>query len=550
MHPGYQIFCSYCRNDSACANILEDYLIEKGYTVFPKQLSLKPGEDFSWQSYLSNAKFFLVILSEAAVTDPVLLSQVLFARDQAIKIIPLVIDSCEIPLPIRNIQPLHFADRIISSGELSQVNEIINRILVTQSYNDGSPLRKTLPPRSEVQTAKPAKNVFKTILDSINPFKKTGSKSLEDISIGKKFPGNATSMAQRKPTDFRPGSSSSKPPDLRKTSKAKPAEQSPKGKILYDIPDKMTVNVQHKCIVRIGKNEAIVLDDDTFSPAIKIEDIPVSKVMEVDLLDISAPPRFAITKISSIEQLVEADSFSEWNFMVTPLSSGMFPLLLKASVIKVVDGKERRKELVFEKSVDISAEPVAGVKSEFKEMLTETSVKEMDPPVVFISYAHNDKVYFDIFLQYLKTQSNWTFWTDRNIEIGANWYESIQQSIKDADVAVLLISASFISSAFIKEHEFSKFSELKRQKPAFNFLPILLRDVDFTRWEELASMQLFVAYGDEYGVADKKGEMISFAKLCHFDNNGQLIPNDNLDTYFKNLVKKAEKGWLISAGKT
>ncbi len=43
--------------------------------------------------------------------------------------------------------------------------------------------------------------------------------------------------------------------------------------------------------------------------------------------------------------------------------------------------------------------------------------------------------------------------------------------------------------------------------------------------------------------------MIPFAKLCHFDNNGQLIPNDNLDTYFKNLVKKGEKDWLISAGK-
>lgn len=81
---------------------------------------------------------------------------------------------------------------------------------------------------------------------------------------------------------------------------------------------------------------------------------------------------------------------------------------------------------------------------------------------------------------------------------------------------------------------------MKAGKPEFLFLPVFLRDCDFTRWSDLSNLQLFVAYGDEYGVPDKKGQLIPFASLCRFDNNGQLIPNDNIDTFFKNLVLKAK----------
>ena len=548
MYPQYQICCSYATDDSVCANVLEDYLIKKGYTVFPKQFFLHPGQEYNWETHLRNANLFLVILSEAAVIDSLLLAQISFAKDNDINMLPIVIDNCKIPFLIRNIQSFHLPDGLIATPELSKLNEIISRIIDKQSFTaalQASPM--SVPERKVSTTFRPKnKNVFKTILDSINPFKKTGDTSLKNVPAGRGYSESVPARIQQRRADIPANSPVSKKPGLQKNSKINPTDKSLQGKILYDIPDEMKVNLQHKCVVRIGKNEAIVLDDDSFSPAVKIETIPVSKVMEVDLIDISAPPRFIINKISSVEQLVEADSFSEWSFIVTPLSIGMFRLILKVSVIKVVDGKERRKELVFEKSVNISTQPSSTNEKVFKDLAAEDGVKEMDAPVVFISYAHNDKVYFDIFLQYLQSQSNWTFWTDRNIEIGAGWYQSIQQSVKDANVAVLLISANFISSAFIKEHEVAAFSRLKADKPRFNFLPILLRDVDFTRWQELASMQLFVAYGDEYGVPDKKGELIPFAKLCHFDNNGQLIPNDNLDTYFKNLVKKAEKDWLVS----
>jgi hypothetical protein len=69
-------------------------------------------------------------------------------------------------------------------------------------------------------------------------------------------------------------------------------------------------------------------------------------------------------------------------------------------------------------------------------------------------------------------------------------------------MGVLLVSAFFISSGFIKEHEYQKFSDLKKSKPGFIFLPILLRDVDINRWQSLSQMQFFSADGDNYGFPD------------------------------------------------
>lgn len=331
-----------------------------------------------------------------------------------------------------------------------------------------------------------------------------------------------------------------------------------KGKILYDIPDSMKLNKQQKCMVRIAKDELTAKDSDTFTDAVKVEDIVLSGVMKVELIDIAEPAHFSIKTISSSEQEVDADSYTEWLFWVTPLLSGVFDLILKVSIIKTIDGKERRKDLVFEKAINIAAaddgvpmgaglNPVPAAdtsNNSMKNLADEKNVAVVEPPAVFISYAHKDKIYFDIFSDNLRSQSGWNLWTDRNIEIGTDWFANIQQSIKDSDFAVLLVSADFISSAFIKQNEFAAFMQLEKLKPGFAFLPVLLRDVDFTRWSDLASLQFFVAFGDEYGIPEMRGKMIPFAKLCHFDNSSQLIPNDNIDTYFKNFVAKVDKDWL------
>ncbi|MEO5682774.1 MAG: toll/interleukin-1 receptor domain-containing protein [Chitinophagaceae bacterium] len=436
-----------------------------------------------------------------------------------------------------------------SGKEAAQINSIQRNSQKVTNYPSAA---VAPPPQKKNNTA------TGSLWSKLNPFKK--SRVFEFNEKGKEPAASPPlkHMTRAKPPDS--GISGAAPPEetpqVSPPAALVPAEE---GRILYDIPGTMTVKQQTKCIVRIGENETIVQAAGKFSPAAAIEAVQLSNIMRVDLIDIADLPKFSIKAISEAEQLFDKGSYTEWVFYVTPLEGGVFPLVLKVSIIKIIDGKERRKDLIFEKPVSIVAGPAAPAmiygaalqpagqqtSNTILKNLSAEHVTELDPPNVFISYAHKDKTYFDIFLANLSSQCDWHIWTDKNIEIGSNWFESIQQSMQQSDCAVLLISSDFISSAFIKEHEFTKFNELLTTRPGFVFLPVFLRDCDFTRWQELSKLQLFVANGDEYGIADKKGQLVPFAKLCRFDNNAQLIPNDNIDTYFKNLVLKAKTALIV-----
>ncbi|MBX2844066.1 MAG: TIR domain-containing protein [Flammeovirgaceae bacterium] len=161
-------------------------------------------------------------------------------------------------------------------------------------------------------------------------------------------------------------------------------------------------------------------------------------------------------------------------------------------------------------------------------------------PKAFISYSHKDKRYFKTFTDNLKDQCDWEIWDDRNIEIGSKWREQIKEQVESCNFGILLISPGFLSSEFIKEKEFGEFLKIAQTNPNFRFVPVLLRDCDFTRWEDIAEIQLFVAHGDDYGIRKKEGKQIAFAELCKYDDDG-LVPNSNLDTFLKDLVEKIKK---------
>jgi len=79
-----------------------------------------------------------------------------------------------------------------------------------------------------------------------------------------------------------------------------------------------------------------------------------------------------------------------------------------------------------------------------------------DAPKLFISYAHKDKNWLDqllVHLRPLKQQKKVALWTDREIPIGAEWHAEIESALKDADVAVLLVTPAFIDSGFIHDIE-------------------------------------------------------------------------------------------------
>jgi hypothetical protein len=75
---------------------------------------------------------------------------------------------------------------------------------------------------------------------------------------------------------------------------------------------------------------------------------------------------------------------------------------------------------------------------------------------VFISYSHNDRNWRDALEMHLKPylhDGSIVGWSDRNIAPGSDWFKEIQAALMNSNVAILLVSPSFIASDFIRKHE-------------------------------------------------------------------------------------------------
>lgn len=108
---------------------------------------------------------------------------------------------------------------------------------------------------------------------------------------------------------------------------------------------------------------------------------------------------------------------------------------------------------------------------------------------VFISYSHADQEMckrLEEHLSSLKYSGKVTIWKDQKIAAGANWEDQISTHLNEADVILLLVSASFIASQYCwnKEVEVA----LKRHKTGeARVIPIILRPVD---WQSTPLEQL------------------------------------------------------------
>lgn len=129
-----------------------------------------------------------------------------------------------------------------------------------------------------------------------------------------------------------------------------------KGNILYHIPDVMALQQEARCVVRIAFEEALVRENFEVTEETTIEAIRVAEVMQVEMIDPAQTPRFHIRTISSTEQVIDEDAYTEWVFYVTPLVQGTWPLVLKVAVIELVREKERRREIVLEEQIQILAD--------------------------------------------------------------------------------------------------------------------------------------------------------------------------------------------------
>lgn len=100
---------------------------------------------------------------------------------------------------------------------------------------------------------------------------------------------------------------------------------------------------------------------------------------------------------------------------------------------------------------------------------------------IFISYAHEDQELLEaleIHLSLLKRQNLVGIWYAHDISRGSEWHSQIDRHLDDAQIILLLISPSFLSSDYSYSLEMKRAMEL-HANGRVRVIPIVLRSVDW-----------------------------------------------------------------------
>jgi hypothetical protein len=104
---------------------------------------------------------------------------------------------------------------------------------------------------------------------------------------------------------------------------------------------------------------------------------------------------------------------------------------------------------------------------------------------VFISYSHDDERWrkrLSLHLSVLVQQKLVELWDDAKISPGTPWLAEINEQMRSARVALLLISPSFLTSEFILRHEVPTLFE-RHEASGTTIYPLLVRQC---AWREVA----------------------------------------------------------------
>lgn len=114
-----------------------------------------------------------------------------------------------------------------------------------------------------------------------------------------------------------------------------------------------------------------------------------------------------------------------------------------------------------------------------------TSLTIKNPPMpklnVFISYAHKDEAFkeaLDTHLTMLKRSDKIATWNDRAILAGTEWDDEIKEQLEQAQIIILLVSASFLASKYIWENELTLAMEWHKRKEV-RIVPVFIKPCDW-----------------------------------------------------------------------
>lgn len=135
--------------------------------------------------------------------------------------------------------------------------------------------------------------------------------------------------------------------------------------------------------------------------------------------------------------------------------------------------------------------------------------------LVFISYSHADAKWLTrlrVHLKPLERHGTIVPWDDTKIKPGTEWREEIQNALKRARVAVLLVSADFLASDFIATNELPPLLESAEARGTL-ILPLILNHCRFEKTEGLSRFQAVNNPSKPLATLDHSARAAWFEKL-------------------------------------
>lgn len=174
-------FISYSRVNKDFATKLAKGLRSEGYDIWFDLMDIPPGA--RWDDYVESAlqecPIFMIILTPASIASENVKDEIGYAIDHGKRILPILLEECDVPLRLRRFQYVDFTTKSFDQG-YENAKELLNDHLVS----DSTPIIKAKPEVKEVkaETKKEPANKEKSEAIAAPP---TSKKKAEPVVIEK-----------------------------------------------------------------------------------------------------------------------------------------------------------------------------------------------------------------------------------------------------------------------------------------------------------------------------------------------------------------------------
>lgn len=163
----------------------------------------------------------------------------------------------------------------------------------------------------------------------------------------------------------------------------------------------------------------------------------------------------------------------------------------------------------------------------------------------FVSYAHANNSAKEAFMTLFAEQTaaakhfDYQFWSDKDLQVGCDWRQSIATALNETDFGLLLISPAFLGSNFIVEHELPTYLN-HEGKPCF---PVMLAPVDFQRHDlkGLQDKQIHRLYSADFKAPRAFNELKGKRKTEFAQSLFAKVDDWLLDNHKNNMQKLTQE---------